>query len=411
MIPRRASAITMACILAVLGGCQIGARALPVSNAHYSDAVRVSQSEQFLANLVRLRYRDLPVFLAVTSISTQFELAASSDLRGSAGSQGGDAPDFTAALGISYAERPTISFSILGGEAFQKRLLKPLDIAAISLVAESGWRIDRVLQLTTEQMNGLRNAPTASGPTPSTAPVYEQFMEVTALLEDLRGSSLADTDYQTRFGTFGGAIPVSRIDGAAMIDASRAGLEFAGVPDRKDLVRLTGSQRRLVLRLSPQSDHDPRVRRIRELLHLKSGVRVFDVVALENSRFDPLRPDQPLAEIAVDTRSLMGVLYYLSNGVEAPEKHIAAGIVTRTTRDSGASFDWKELLGDLLTVHSSRDRPKNAAIAVEYRGYWFYVADDDQTTKTTFMLLSELFALQAGEVSQDKPVLTLSVGN
>ena len=45
---------------------------------------------------------------------------------------------------------PGQSFSIMGGEAFQKRMLQPLNTAAIALLAESGWREDRVLRLTAE---------------------------------------------------------------------------------------------------------------------------------------------------------------------------------------------------------------------------------------------------------------------
>jgi hypothetical protein len=43
-------------------------------------------------------------------------------------------------------------------------------------------------------------------------------------------------------------------------------------------------------------------------------------------------------------------------------------------------------------------------------GIWFYIADGDQTSKSTFLLLGNLFRLQAGDVEDVKPVLTLPVG-
>jgi hypothetical protein len=393
--------------LAMLVGCQIGPRALRASNAHYSDAVRVSQAEQLLVNLVRLRYRDLPVFLAVTNISTQLELATSGSIGGTI-EGGSDSVGLGA--GISYSERPTVSFSILGGEAFQKRMLGSLSVGVISLLAESGWRIDRVLRLTVEQLNGLENARSASGPTPALAPEYGEFLEVTSTLEELRGAAFVSAEFETQRTAVGIPIPTVQISGGDLIEASRAGLEFQSSAAQPNAIGPTLAKRKLVLRFSPQSDSVPQAMRIRQLLRLAPDTRKFDIVALEDSSFDPLKMDHPMTQLAVDTRSLMGVLYYLANGVEVPAEHIDAGIVTQTVTATGAPFDWSDLLGDLIHVRWSARRPRDAAVEVKHRGYWFYIADDDESSKSTFVLLAQLFALQAGEISEVKPVLTLPVG-
>jgi hypothetical protein len=49
-------------------------------------------------------------------------------------------------------------------------------------------------------------------------------------------------------------------------------------------------------------------------------------------------------------------------------------------------------------------------VVARHRGHWFYIADDDETSKSTFTLLNQLFALQSGDVEETKPVLTLPVG-
>jgi len=92
-------------------GCQIGPGRMKVAGSHYSDAVRVAAGEQLLANLVRLRFRDSPLFLAITNISTQFEL--NSDLSVS-GTRLASSADAGVGAGISYSERPTITFAIMG---------------------------------------------------------------------------------------------------------------------------------------------------------------------------------------------------------------------------------------------------------------------------------------------------------
>ena len=49
-------------------------------------------------------------------------------------------------------------------------------------------------------------------------------------------------------------------------------------------------------------------------------------------------------------------------------------------------------------MRSSTSRPANAFVAVPYRGAWFYIADNDLESKSTFMLLTQLFNLQAGQI-------------
>jgi hypothetical protein len=39
--------------------------------------------------------------------------------------------------------------------------------------------------------------------------------------------------------------------------------------------------------------------------------------------------------------------------------------------------------------------PDLALVAIPYRGQWFYLADNDLESKSTFMLLTQLFHLQA----------------
>ena len=406
---RRVSAWLPIVLAAVLAGCQLGPGRLQVASSHYSDAVRIAQAEQLLVNLVRLRYRDGPLFLGVTSISTQFEFDAAVGIDG-ASSWSPGADSIGASSGIGYSERPTISFSIMGGEKFQRKILTPLRVAAISLLAESGWRSDRVLQLTVENMNGLRNAPKGSGPTPEREPEFRSFREATRLLAKLAGEGLIEFDYETRREALSAPLSLSQIDGDHTVSAVSAGAEFVTLEDGR--VQLSAETRRLVMRFSRRSEGLADIARLRELLNLDPARSHFDVVELQESDYDPLDRDKPLTHLAVDSRSLMGVLYYLSHGVGVSEADLQSGIVTQTTDQNGEPFDWSELLGGLLEVRQATGprRPADAAFAVRHRSRWFYIADADLDSKSTFLLLGQLFALQAGDVDDVTPVLTLPVG-
>jgi len=78
--------------------------------------------------------------------------------------------------------------------------------------------------------------------------------------------------------------------------------------------------------------------------------------------------------------------------------------------DLNREYELREVTGGLMHIHSSRQEPKNAYVAVRYRGNWFYIDDSDLTSKSTFSLLTQLFALQTGEIKSTGPILTLPVG-
>ena len=50
-----------------------------------------------------------------------------------------------------------------------------------------------------------------------------------------------------------------------------------------------------------------------------------------------------------------------------------------------------------------------AHVAIPYKGYWFYIDETDQDTKSTFSLLIELSRLKLTGKAGPGPVLTLPV--
>ena len=103
----------------------------------------------------------------------------------------------------------------------------------------------------------------------------------------------------------------------------------------------------------------------------------------------------------------MGVMYYLSQGVEAPLRHEEEGKVTVTRDATGQRFDWRKVAGRLLRIRSSESAPDSAFVKVKYRGHWFYIDDSDLNSKTTFGLLIQLLALQSATGAASGPLLTI----
>jgi hypothetical protein len=106
----------------------------------------------------------------------------------------------------------------------------------------------------------------------------------------------------------------------------------------------------------------------------------------------------------------MSIFFYMSHHVDVPQSHKEAGLVTVTRNKDGSEFDWGTTpAGNTFHIRQSEEQPKLAFVAIPYRGRWFYLADNDLESKSTFMLLMQLFRLQAGAATSAGPTLTLPV--
>ena len=76
--PLAPAAASLAFAGLLLTGCNaVGPQTIRGASFDYNEAIAHSWNEQLLLNLVRLRYRDSPYFLRVTSVTTQYSLEAS----------------------------------------------------------------------------------------------------------------------------------------------------------------------------------------------------------------------------------------------------------------------------------------------------------------------------------------------
>ena len=142
---------------------------------------------------------------------------------------------------------------------------------------------------------------------------------------------------------------------------------------------------------------------------LRAGVTRFPLTQDSLSPFPSTYPSEGLAQIDLETRSFLQALYYVSHGVELPAEHVTGRLATVTRGASGQPFDWKLLMSDFFRVSSVKadERPPNAHVAVPYKGYWFYIDQTDQDTKSTFSLLLELSRLEVLGKPGSAPLLTL----
>lgn len=338
----------LATALALAGCNAFGPRAVQGTRVAYNEVLQRTQAEQLLLNVVRLRYVDVPMFLEVSSVNTQFEFRTSADA--SVGGEFGDSlSEYSGSggLGFTVVEKPTVSYVPLQGDDFVKQIMAPVDLDTIILMTRGGWSTNRMLRVCAQSLCGLPNAPEASGPAPDYEPVFSDFQEAVKLMRELQRA---------------------RVGGVKRAD------------DGSYLLHM--------------DDSDPRSGRLREMLGLHDGV---DFPIRIGARREP-------NVLTVETRSLLGAMFYLSQGIDVPAPHAEQGLVAMTP-----GMMWDNVTDELFHVRTSQSRPANATVAVRYRDWWYYIDDSDVNSKGTFAMLSFLFAIQSGGRDSRGPALTIGL--
>ncbi len=353
-------ALGLSAVLSVsaLAGCRsLGARQVPIDRFDYNQAIAQSANEQMLLNVVRLRYSEIPVFLAVSSVLMQYVYSGSVGVDGAAGAVGG-VPDWAVggSANLLYIERPTITYTPLSGQEFAAQLIKPVPANMVFGLVESGWPPQQLLTMMVQRINDLENLSFVPALAAKEEERSEAFNEVVKLLIEV---------------------------------ATREALEMQ---TREDGARY------LVFRERPDAQTQAMIDRLKDSLGLARDRSTFRVTTQILRR----GPD----EVTVRVRSMLELMGFLARGVEIPQEHADQDRAVRF--GAGDQQRAAELVP--LRVSSQVERPDDAFVAIQHEGYWFFIRQSDHESKQAFGLLAYLFQMQAPQAQGAGPLLTVPTG-
>ncbi|MEM7174992.1 MAG: hypothetical protein AAF443_03565 [Chlamydiota bacterium] len=361
----------------LMTGCHVSSKLAMYGSGgrtSYNIAAQNTTNQELLLNLVRLRYSDTPYFLELNNITTQFTF--NTTLIPTIPIPGFTKKNPAELEGqFSWQNQPTIQYSPLEGKDFAVQLMYPLDLQLIQGLVFTGWDVDRVFRLLVQNMAEIPNACSASGPMPKEPPHYKKFLEVVHLLRVFQREGKLQIGI--RYIPRGKTKPIAQSDEPEDTTPNAIQITFPSTGEEAE--------------------------RLGALLHglkMNNGNYILNMRQAFNEK----------AEIGIMTRSLLSCMYYLSLGVEVPKRDIEAGVVAVTKYENGDLFDWRDVIGDMITVHSSPSYPQEAYLAVHYKGYWFYIANDDIEAKRTFVLLQQIYSLQAKRQEKEAPLLSIPLG-
>jgi len=408
-------------IITMLSGCMVGPALYETSFTQYNDAVRKTLDEQMLANLVRIRYFQSPIFLQVSSLNTSFAVGGNASLSGTAVS--GDSDSVGATVGGSYEERPTISFSMVESREYYGRLLAPLSADQVTSLVLGGFDSELVFRTSVRGINGLQNLNADFDGSSEEPLAHARFEEVLELIKKLRSKGIVDLELGGKQTSWSSPITVDAtgdISQVLLLGAASYAMSNDAeiVSDPNGKWQTHRFEKHMALRFSPVADDSPDAQRLKKLLSLEADRYNFPIVEAELVNAEKgrgilgqspgaLDPSVVWAEIGLRGRSMLEIMQVASKEVRVPEEDVERGTApANRSQDLQSATD----AADWLVIKSSESAPGDNSLSIEYRGHWFYIDDTDLQSRETFAMLTALFAVVGGTVPGAHPVLTLPVG-
>jgi hypothetical protein len=364
--------------LLIISGCAArGARRVPADRFNYNAAIAQSTREQMLLNIVRSRYLEVPVFLTVSSVLTQYEYDSSIGVGGFFGISGtsenvigGTTDVITGDANLRFSERPTITYLPVEGQEFSAHLLSDIPADLFFASAQAGWPVDVFMRIGIQRLGALENM---------------SFGEVAATgAQDTKTVFTRDLQKLKRF---------ERMIQLIFILSDEEIIEVQQTTENGK------AERYLIIAEKVPGELRPLLNELRELIGISNRNRFRITDRVTNLRDD---------EISIQTRSVMAMMEFMARGVEVPIEHLEQGHVI----DYGLQDSEGEVAEGLIPFRmiSSKSRPENVFAAVRHQGYWYYIDHSDITSKRALSLIIVLFRLTAPTPAGAAPILTLPTG-
>ena len=327
-------------------------------------ALGKSDSEQLLMNIVKMRFLDKPVFLKVTSmtsnLSFQTEISTST-------------PEVfkstafvtTVSPSLTWKDNPTITYEELTGVDYITQMLSPVPADTIVLLLQS-WPADMVLPLALNEINNVNSVWNPIHPNlgDDAAKEHKTFSEITTAIQFLDSQRTIEWSV-----TRSDANSTNAVETAILLNRPKDDVTESTV---NKLLKDLG------------------------LAKATTGTTRFTVEYGLEAKND--------TTIVFGTRSMQDILTFASMDVDIPTSMIPLTL----KKQKG----WEDREGTrLLHIKTNSHEPKTAAVAVLYNDEWFYIQNDDLQSKATFLLIQILMGMQSGASSSGAPVLTIPLSS
>jgi len=350
----RIGVLTVVALGALLAGCgSYGPKSMDRDQIDYGNSIGDNWKNQMLANIVKIRFIDMPVFVDVGSIVSGYSLTTT--VNGNVGINNSFTGGNASGLGASgsYTDRPTVTYMPKTGDDYLRAILEPVQPKSLLALVQAGYSSQLLFTWAVESINGVHNWSVTSN---RSRHAQQEFLEFTTLMQDLQGLGAVGFELRTDENDKSDIIFVLNKEGLAESTKEKA-------------------------------------HRVSEIIQLDPSHDRFKVVYapfLVNSK-----------TLAMQTRSVIQMLGAMAGFVDVPAELASQAtppykIRANTTRP--------------FQVHSGEDRPDDSFASIKYGGYWYWIDKADITSKRVFTLMLFMTTLTNQATDANVPVITIPTG-
>ena len=433
----------MSLLVIAATGC-MGSLAVRSTRLSYNQSYSLTNDQEILLNIVRLRYGESPNFMDLPAITSQIEATTNGT---------GDSTT-TPGLGVwggvfHLRDAPTLSYTPRTGYNVSSTLFKTLSAETL-LDISPGGNSEIFFLAFVDSINGVRNAPLATSPTGKVLESNEAYRYGIRNFAELQRRGGISLRLATQKSDSFEPVKVTMLSGLDLISAAEK--DYI-IHTEGDHVRVVHKDTVLAALVDPAQLDSPEWTELMNIFKLRPGRSVYRVVSMEKNKFDigkvideevvlattptmdgpeilpsPDASTQPLSTIPsveaddptddpsyesetvieVNVRSGYQIMAFLSKGCDVPRKHLQSGIAPSFCGQDGRPFDPRQLTRGFFHVRVQKHRPWNTTLAVHYRGHWFYIEEQDSTSRAVLNMLEMILGLQLQDKTQG-PVLTLPI--
>ncbi|MDR4478738.1 MAG: hypothetical protein R3B37_03160 [Nitrospira sp.] len=400
----------LACALAIamlaLAGC-LSPIALHEAVIEYDRAANRIQSDMLLLNIARAHHFQPLHFTAVSSVAATFDFTANVGIFPTQAER--NPSPVSPGLGVSVAERPTITIVPIEGEDFTRRILAPMDSSRLSALFQQGADFGLLFRLMAKELvvsgygesEYLRNDPSDR----------EQYMAFRRRVLHLSSLNLARSLYVGPI-VFEDALPISIPvnlppgEGLAALDKVMLAQEKGYYWNNHAGNRTAVLTKQVIGRIAITNyDISKLPNEVRRRLNEEANQLPQNAVLVD------VRPgdeggDYPLHGYFV-LRSFHAMMRFIANGIDiAPEFHVEKDA---RTGEIAKNPPWT------LLIEETDKRPNEAAFAIRHESHWYSIRRAPQVeglvfpwNQEAFRLLNHLYQMTVTEL-RDVPTPAITI--
>ncbi len=343
--------VAIVAVCAMLAGCSsYGPKSMNRDQLDYGYSIGENWKSQMLANIVKIRFIDMPVFVDVGTIVSGYSLETS--VNGRLGWGDSFTGGSTQGLGAQgkFTDRPTITYMPKTGNDYLRSILEPVSPKSLLALIQAGYSSELLFTWAVEAINGVHNWSATARNKRSADPEFFEFVELMQELQYL------------------GAV----------------GFELKTNPDSKQDIIFVLNKEGLSESTLQKS------RRTAEILSLEPGRDRYRVI------YAPFRSDP--GTLSIQTRSVLQMMAAMAGFIDVPAEQ---------TSFAAPGHDVSQASKRPFQVLSGPERPKQSFTQVKYNDYWYWIENSDLTSKRVFSLMLFISTLTNQAQDRNAPVLTI----